>query len=283
MRRWALLIVAAVLFSACSGRSGDSKPPADILMEDYTGRSVSDYFTAGPYDLVVLNYWASFCAPCKKEMIDLSSLYDSYRERNVLVLGVATDGAEKKDLVGKIAASLGVTYPILYGAEPLFEGEDIIGYPTTFFIRGGRVVDKIDGARDYGFFSEMVEHHLLSVTDRQAPGEASSGPSRYSLTYTVSEAPEGRILTLELEPAEGYHLNGPGYPPLSVKINTPGNLRVTPEEHTPGGIDSGQKEILEFVLSGTPEENTVITCDLSLIACDADTCSMVNDSIEIKL
>ncbi|MBN2051863.1 MAG: TlpA family protein disulfide reductase, partial [Spirochaetales bacterium] len=270
-----ILLLTALLIG-CSGRSEEPASSAEVMMKDYTGRPVTDYFAAGTYDLVVLNYWASFCAPCKKEMVDLTALHENYRDRGVLVLGAATDGSDKKTLLEKIAGSLGVTYPILYGAEAVFNGEQIIGYPTTFIIADGRVVEKIDGARDYAFFSEMVEHHLSSLPGLSPVGGNLSDAARYSLDYDVNRGPAGNGFTVKLAPAAGYYLNGPGYPPLSVRIETPDGLSVQPTEYTLEGIALGQSEVLQFTLSGYLEQGTTLSCVLSLIACDGSTCTMIN-------
>jgi len=283
MKRLTLIIAAAILLFGCSGRSENNPETTPATMEDYTGKPVSDYYSTGSYDLVVLNYWASFCAPCKEEMIDLSRLYDTYRDRDVLILGVDTDPADKKDLVEKIAVSLGVTYPILYGAEAFFNNEKIIGYPTTFIIKDGVVAEKIEGKRDYDFFTERLEHHLASVDDTMEQIDSVIEQPRYTLVYTFTgHGDGGSVLTIRLAPKAGFHLNGPGYPPLTVTISAGNGLTVEPEEYSFHGIQEGQTMTMEFLLSGEAAQGPVVTCSLSLIACDKDTCSLIDEEIEIK-
>lgn len=283
MRRLLFLFIIILFLAGCAEKRKEGAPPLQILMEDYTGRLVSDYYASGPYDLVLLNYWATFCAPCKKEMVDLARLYDLYKDRNVLVLGAATDPADKRDLVEKISASLGVTYPILYGAEAAFNNEEIIGYPTTFFIKDGRVVEKIEGMRDYDFFAERIEHHLMSLAGPRENSESVVEKERYIFSYGVQPRADGTVLTVRLRPAEGYYLNGPGYPPLTVTIDPSGGLTAEPSTHTLEGIGRGQDEVMEFLLTGPIEEGTEAVCYLSLIACDDNTCSMINEEIDVTL
>ena len=61
--------------------------------------------------VVVMNLWASWCPPCRAEMPDLQRLYQTYRTRNLVVLGV--DQGESAERVAAFAQSLDIHYPIL--------------------------------------------------------------------------------------------------------------------------------------------------------------------------
>ena len=63
--------------------------------------------------IIVLNFWATWCAPCREEMPELSQLYEEYKSKNVVVLGVAVD---ELALVKEFSQATPVSYP-LFAAE----------------------------------------------------------------------------------------------------------------------------------------------------------------------
>ncbi len=77
---------------------------------------------------VVLNVWATWCAPCIKEMPELEAL--SHARADVVVLGLAADGDNVARL-RQFAAALRVTYPIIAGSDKLMKEFKVHAYPTT--------------------------------------------------------------------------------------------------------------------------------------------------------
>lgn len=77
---------------------------------------------------VVLNAWATWCAPCIKEMPDLEAL--SHARADVVVLGLAADG-DNVERVRQFARALRVTYPIIAGNDKLMAHMKVKAYPTT--------------------------------------------------------------------------------------------------------------------------------------------------------
>ena len=93
---------------------------------------------------VVLNFWASWCDPCKREAPALERVWQQYRRRGVVVLGV--DSGDAKSDARRFLAAHGVTYPIVSDPHELLSGNayDIPGLPATFVIDGrGRIVGKV--------------------------------------------------------------------------------------------------------------------------------------------
>jgi thiol-disulfide isomerase/thioredoxin len=99
--------------------------------------------------IVVMNLWASWCPPCRAEMPDLQRLYEAYRSRNVVVIGV--DQGESAQRVGDFARSLGIHYPILLDQQQQYgRVYAALGLPTTIVIDPqGIVVRGFDGALSY--------------------------------------------------------------------------------------------------------------------------------------
>jgi len=93
--------------------------------------------------VVVLNFWAPWCPPCREEMPDFISLQDKHRERGLVFIGVALD---EKIKVQAFADEMGVNYPILLGEMEAVDlarkiGNRLGGLPFTVVIdRNGRIV-----------------------------------------------------------------------------------------------------------------------------------------------
>jgi len=137
---------------APSPSSDDAAPPADpddpIPAPDFelpTRSGASFRLSDHRGEVVVLNLWATWCPPCRREMPDFIDLHDELSGRGLTVVGVALD--DGWDAVGPFVDDLGVTYPIvvddgtvdgLYGPTATF--------PTTFVIdRAGNVRHYIPG------------------------------------------------------------------------------------------------------------------------------------------
>jgi len=120
---------------------------------------------------VLLNFWATWCGPCKIEMPWLVDLQKQYGAQGLQIVGVAMDDASKED-IAKFARDMGVNYPILIGKEAV--GNDYGGVPAlpeTFVIaRDGKIVDKIIGIRGKAEFEDVIKKAL----DTRAPTSQTS-------------------------------------------------------------------------------------------------------------
>lgn len=101
---------------------------------------------------VLVNFWATWCEPCKLEMPWFVELQKQYGPQGLQIVGVAMDDTDEKT-IGEFAKKMGVNYPIMMGTEKVadqYGGVD--GLPTSFFVdRSGKVVD-----RAMGLVSESV-------------------------------------------------------------------------------------------------------------------------------
>jgi peroxiredoxin len=123
------LLAVLILFAPLPGASADEI--FDYQLRDMDGRlyKVSDY--RGKW--LIINFWATWCAPCLKEMPELERFYRQNRER-AQVWGVSFEDSDKAAIQAYIDR-LGVTFPILgYGQEPLTGYGEVRVLPTTFII-----------------------------------------------------------------------------------------------------------------------------------------------------
>jgi thiol-disulfide isomerase/thioredoxin len=163
------LVVALMLYfgfhtarrprAASLTRIDQSKPAPDFSLESLDGKSMklSDFRGKA----VLLNFWATWCSPCKIEMPWFVELQKQYGTQGLQVVGVAMDDASKED-IAKFAKDMGVNYPILIGKESV--GDQYGGVPAlpeTFFIgRDGKFVDKIIGLKGKGDIEEAIKKTL---------------------------------------------------------------------------------------------------------------------------
>jgi thiol-disulfide isomerase/thioredoxin len=123
----------------------------------------------------VINFWATWCAPCRREMPLLQSLQDERSDGSLQVIGVALDNPTD---VKRFITQTGVTYPILYGedegtivAESL--GDDFIGLPFSAFIApGGEILALIAGELQADELDRLVAEMDLVASGEHSIAEA---------------------------------------------------------------------------------------------------------------
>lgn len=124
--------------------------PPPFTLRDLEGQEVSLSDYAG--DVIVLDLWATWCGPCRAEVPFLVSLYDEFKDRGFVVLGVGLD-REGERVLRPFAQEFGVHYPVLVGDRSVHEAYKIRSIPTTFVIgRNGRIAK-----RHVGFHPSMAE------------------------------------------------------------------------------------------------------------------------------
>lgn len=184
MRRNALVFVAltvAVLAMLASGKYLDRtrKHGPMKLVGDIKGVEAPDFslFTLDGQKVklsdyrgkaVLLNFWATWCPPCKVEMPWFVDLQKQYGKDGLVILGVAMDDSEP-GTIAKFASDLGVNYTVLLGTDKVSDDYGDVQYlPTTFFIgRNGAIVDKLTGLLDRKDIEDDVRKALS--TDAGTP------------------------------------------------------------------------------------------------------------------
>ena len=140
-------------------------PAPDFTLTDQYGEThtLSDY----QGKTVFLNFWATWCGPCKMEMPDIQALYEEWDENagDLVVLGVAGPGIGREGSAEDIAAFLeenGYTYPVVMDdTGMLFYQYGISAYPTTFMIDPeGNVFGYVQGAVSREIMDDIVEQTM---------------------------------------------------------------------------------------------------------------------------
>jgi thiol-disulfide isomerase/thioredoxin len=135
--------VASIGVQPASASSVLGTEAPDFTLADAAGHSYHLEDLRGK--VVVIDFWASWCGPCRESMPYLQQIQDQYADRGVVVLGL--DGGEDAKTVTDFAQSTKYTFPLLVGGEPTVSSQYFVdAYPTTIVIdRNGRVVFRQGG------------------------------------------------------------------------------------------------------------------------------------------
>ncbi len=122
-----------------------------VKLSDYRGKTV------------LLNFWATWCPPCKVEMPWFEDLQRQYAKDGLVVVGIAMDDSDPAS-IAKFASQLGVNYQVLLGTDQVSDDYGDVQYlPTTFYIsRNGTIVDKMTGLLERKDIEEAVKKALNS-------------------------------------------------------------------------------------------------------------------------
>jgi len=140
-------------------------PAIGSMAPEFSLKSVPDGKTVSLSSLrgkaVVVNFWATWCGPCKIEMPWLVYLQKQYGPQGLQIVGVAMDDTSDKE-IADFAHKMGVNYVVLKGTEKvgdLYGGVDRL--PLTYFVdRSGKVVDEIVGLRGSADIEEAIKKTL---------------------------------------------------------------------------------------------------------------------------
>ena len=142
--------------------------------------------------IVILNFWATFCIPCRKEMPDLAALQNQFAPFGVQVIGVSTDDLEDRAKVLQFVRETKVNFPIWVGGS----SQDMMAFglgaalPGTVVIdRDGRVVRSISGVIDQAMLRKEIESLLAKSSQSAALNTSDKSVSKNEAKPEVSAVP----------------------------------------------------------------------------------------------
>ena len=126
---------------------------ADFTLNDLQGKSWHLRDLKG--EVILINFWATWCPPCRKEMPDLQALYDKYKSQGLVVLSISDEEAAK---VSPFIAERKITYPVLLDpGRKVNEAFVVEGIPKSFvYDRQGKLVAQSIDMRTHGQFQQML-------------------------------------------------------------------------------------------------------------------------------
>ena len=164
--RHAFLLVAALAFLAPLSGCGEpvviptpGQPVADFALPDLEGKTVSLSDFRG--EVVLLNFWATWCPPCVDEMPSLQKLQEAFGEKGLNVLAVSVD--ESVEDVERFRDEFQLDLPILLdsGAK-VAHSFATFKFPETYIVgRDGKLVAKVIGPKDW--IAPLVIHDFVEL------------------------------------------------------------------------------------------------------------------------
>ncbi len=116
----------------------------DFVLDDIDGKPRS--ITEWDGKAVLVNFWASWCAPCREEIPILADMQTTYGPSGLQIIGITVDVSEDYALAKEMAAELGANYPLLVGELATIDvaaryGADLYGLPWTVLVaKDGRIL-----------------------------------------------------------------------------------------------------------------------------------------------
>ena len=153
-------VAAALLMFAVFGRP---VPAPQVTFVSLTGEKITTASLRGK--VVLVNFWATDCVICVKEMPEMARTYDRYRERGLEFIAVAM----KHDPPNRVIAyAENNRLPFQVALDPLGELAQAFGdvrfTPTTFIIdKRGRIVSRIQGEPDFARLHALLEEKLKEI------------------------------------------------------------------------------------------------------------------------
>jgi cytochrome c biogenesis protein CcmG/thiol:disulfide interchange protein DsbE len=166
----ALCLAFVVVTAGCSGDKEGSKDAAadagssimkapNFSLPDLEGETVK--FSDFKGKVVLVDFWATWCGPCKLEVPHLVDLYANYNDQGFEIIGIALDNGGA-DVVAPFVRDNGVNYPIVIGnREVAMAFGGLTAIPTAFLIdKSGNIVKKYVGYQEKAVFEEEIKKLL---------------------------------------------------------------------------------------------------------------------------
>lgn len=135
---------------------GDENKAPDFTLPDIAGENVSLSDYKGK--VVIVDFWATWCPPCRRGIPDLISLQNKYKEK-VAVIGISLDRENTKAGVPNFVNKMGINYPVVYfNDKVIIDFGGVSAIPTSFIIdQKGNIVKKMVGLYPKSEYEKQIK------------------------------------------------------------------------------------------------------------------------------
>ena len=151
------IFILGAMGCADAGSRQAQMPAPDFKLQDLQGQILSLGDFKGK--VVLLNFWATWCPPCRAEIPDFVEAYNQYKDKGMVIIGLSVDQMSAEDLLSFVAGHK-MSYPIAFATQDVIEDYKPGNYiPSTIFIdKQGQIRHKKVGA--------ISKEELLKVFDQ---------------------------------------------------------------------------------------------------------------------
>ena len=146
--RWLQALLLAAMATAAGAAIAPQSPAPDFTLRALAGPNLKLAEQRGR--VVLVNFWATWCGPCREELPQLAKLHDKYRASGLVLLGVNVDDDPRK--AAELAAKLGLRFPVLLDTDKQVSRRyDMSAMPATFLIDRDGLVRHVHRGYRAGF------------------------------------------------------------------------------------------------------------------------------------
>jgi len=169
------LLTFFLIFCLCTGSvfflshcsKGEKEPfsavAPDFSLKSFDGREITLSQLKGK--VVLLDFWATWCGPCKESIPHLIQLYKTYRESGFELVGMNVDKGDG-DAVRRFVKSMDIPYPVVTAPEDLVRSYRVTGIPATFLIdKEGKIREKVVGFS--GTIAQQLDTKVADLTSEK--------------------------------------------------------------------------------------------------------------------
>lgn len=151
----AIVFVGFLVIKTSQSSSNQLLPGRGVQLSTLDGTTTSLDAYAGK--VIILDFWATWCPPCKKEIPGYISLYNRYKDKGLVIIGVTFESGSPTE-IRQFAQQMGINYPLVLGNRDIMMAYGgITGYPTTYVIdRSGKIHQRYEGYRPDAVFEKDI-------------------------------------------------------------------------------------------------------------------------------
>ncbi len=155
---FSLCLALAFLLSSCARKKEESGFAPDFLLKTLEGQEIALSGLKGK--VILLDFWATWCGPCKESVPHLIQMYKNYKDKGFELIGMSTDKAGDLEMVHRFVKSMDIPYPIILTPDEVARRYKITGLPTTILIdRKGKIREKVVG------FNSAIGQQIISKVE----------------------------------------------------------------------------------------------------------------------